>query len=90
MGPRTFSALPLTTRGARALRKGYSPVPGPGGHLVAWRVGLTATKIYVFDGLGAEFLVSEIQGGAPGPAVGPPSGSGYELGSQVGVPRAFS
>ena len=65
-------------------------MPGPGGQLVAWRVGLTATKIFVFDGPGAVFLVSEIQGGAPEAAVGPPSGSGYELGSQVGVPRAFS
>ena len=63
---------------------------GPGGHLAARREGLWATKIYVFGGPGAEFLVSEIQGGAPGPAVWSPSGCGSELRNQVGVPCAFS
>ncbi len=40
--------------------------------MVARREGLPATKIRVSDGPGAEFLVYEIHGGAPGPAVGTP------------------
>jgi len=35
-------------------------------------------------------MVHEIQGGAPGPAVCLLSGYGYELRSQLRVPRAFS
>ena len=48
MGPRVFSALPMTTLRTPGSPERTNPVSGPGGHLVAWRGGLPATKFYFF------------------------------------------
>ena len=77
-------------RGPGPSRTDPAQCPGRAG---TWLPGEEVSLLprFVFlRGPGAGFLVREIQGVAPGPAVGILSGYGYGLRSQVGVPHAFS
>ena len=77
-------------RGPGPSRTDPAQCPGRAGTWLPGEEVSLLPRFILFYGPGAGFMVHEIQGGAPSPAVCFLSGYGYELRSQLRVPRAFS